>query len=185
MIYAVCCEIGFDAIYALLCGEKLNQRLRMWRKNDKYCELQVVIVGSAHYTYPCKELDKNCVTLPQCCCVTMGQESCKNDTVKCGNGPVAVEMVGSDAEMICGEWQTGPTLQSVSREKYNVVLSILETVLFPAFDVNKLGPGGGGDIAVIMEDDEDLKNPTRMNRIHPACLPPRDRSAPTSRAHSG
>ena len=36
VIYAVCREICFDAIYALLCGEKLNQRLRMWRKNDKY-----------------------------------------------------------------------------------------------------------------------------------------------------
>ena len=36
VIYAVCREICFDAIYALLCGEKLNQRLGMWRKNDKY-----------------------------------------------------------------------------------------------------------------------------------------------------
>ena len=36
VIYAVCREICFDVIYALLCGEKLNQRLRMWRKNDKY-----------------------------------------------------------------------------------------------------------------------------------------------------
>ena len=31
-----CREICFVAIYALLCGEKLNQTLRMWRKNDKY-----------------------------------------------------------------------------------------------------------------------------------------------------
>ena len=46
--YVVCWQIGlswftlfswkicFVAIYTLLCGEKLNQILRMWRKNDKY-----------------------------------------------------------------------------------------------------------------------------------------------------
>ena len=31
-----CRKICFVAIYAFLCGEKFNQRLRMWRKNDKY-----------------------------------------------------------------------------------------------------------------------------------------------------
>ena len=36
VIYAVCRKICFDEIYALLCGEKWNQRLRMWRKNYKY-----------------------------------------------------------------------------------------------------------------------------------------------------
>ena len=31
-----CRKFCFVAIYALLCGEKLNQRFHMWRKNDKY-----------------------------------------------------------------------------------------------------------------------------------------------------
>ena len=31
-----CREICFVAIYALLCGEKLNQKLCLWRKKDKY-----------------------------------------------------------------------------------------------------------------------------------------------------
>ena len=31
-----CRKICFVAIYALLCGEKLNQKLPPWRKNDKY-----------------------------------------------------------------------------------------------------------------------------------------------------
>ena len=31
-----CCKICFVAIYALLCGEKLNQKLCLWRKKDKY-----------------------------------------------------------------------------------------------------------------------------------------------------
>ena len=34
-----CCKIRIVAIYAvypLLCGEKLNQKLCLWRKKDKY-----------------------------------------------------------------------------------------------------------------------------------------------------
>ena len=31
-----CCERYFVAIYALLCGEKFNQKLCLWRKKDKY-----------------------------------------------------------------------------------------------------------------------------------------------------
>ena len=62
VIYAVCREICFDAIYALLCGEKLNQRLHMWRKNDKY---QVWwwphIKRKSFWTHNSKlDLDDNC-----------------------------------------------------------------------------------------------------------------------------
>ena len=32
----ICREIGCIAVNALLCGEKLNQKLRLWRKKDKY-----------------------------------------------------------------------------------------------------------------------------------------------------
>ena len=35
-IYALCREIHFVAIYALLCGEKFIQKFSMWRKNDRY-----------------------------------------------------------------------------------------------------------------------------------------------------
>ena len=35
-----CREIYFVAIYALLCGKKLNQKLHMWRKNDRYAGTQ-------------------------------------------------------------------------------------------------------------------------------------------------
>merc|ERR1711899_383419 len=83
-----------------------------------------VIVGSAHCTYLCKDTNDNGVTLPSCCCVDLdlGQESCRNDTMKCGTKPRAVEMDGSDAEIICGEWQTGSTTQQTSGEEYNVLL---------------------------------------------------------------
>ena len=35
-IYVLLWQICFVAIYALLCGEKIIQKLHMWRKNDKY-----------------------------------------------------------------------------------------------------------------------------------------------------
>ena len=35
-IYVLLWQICFVAIYALLCGEKIIKKLRMWRKNDKY-----------------------------------------------------------------------------------------------------------------------------------------------------
>ena len=41
-----CCKICFVAIYALLCGEKFNQKLRMWRKNYKY---QVCLITGHPY----------------------------------------------------------------------------------------------------------------------------------------
>ena len=43
-IYVLLWQICFVAIYALLCGEKIIQKLRMWRKNDKYqvCTLAVI-----------------------------------------------------------------------------------------------------------------------------------------------
>ena len=31
-----CCQICFVVIYADLCGEKLSQKLNLWRQNDKY-----------------------------------------------------------------------------------------------------------------------------------------------------
>ena len=42
--------------------------------------------------------------------------------MKYDTDPKAVEMDGSDAEIICGEWQTGSISQNVSMEEYNVVL---------------------------------------------------------------
>ena len=145
-----------------------------------------VIVGSAHCTYMCKDTDSNGVMLPACCCVTNkeGQESCSADTVKCGTDPKAVEMDGSDAEIICGEWQTGSTSRSASGEQYNVVLPIVEIIQSPAFDADGKGPGGGSDIAVFKVNDASLQNPRKL-KIYPACLPPKDRNPPTEGVHSG
>ena len=111
--------------------------LRTRLKSEHLCAVNLlavppnptVIVGSAHCTYLCKDTNNEGKTLPSCCCVSndKGQESCATDTVKCGQDPRAVEMGGSDAEIICGEWQTGST-QYASGEEYNVVLPILEII---------------------------------------------------------
>ena len=45
-----CCKICFVAIYALLCGEKWNQILHMWRKNYKY---QVCIISASSLHHEC------------------------------------------------------------------------------------------------------------------------------------
>ena len=42
-IYTLLSQICFVAIYALLCGEKINQKLRVWRKNEKYEVRKTVI----------------------------------------------------------------------------------------------------------------------------------------------
>merc|ERR1712223_2202292 len=145
-----------------------------------------VIVGSAHCTYQCRDKNDNGVTLPACCCVdsSKGQESCSEDTDKCGTEPKAVEMDGSAAEILCGEWQTGSTTPQTSGEQYNVLLPITEIVRSPNFDAKDRGPEGGSDIAVFKVNDYQLKD-SRKNRIYPACLPPKDRSYSEFGVHSG
>ena len=44
-------------------------------------------------------------------------------------------MTGSDAEILCGEWQTGDTPQSVSGEQYNIRLDIKKIVRHPDYFV--------------------------------------------------
>ena len=45
-------------------------------------------------------------------------------------------MTGHDAEIICGEWETGDTPSTSSGERYNIVLSINEIVKHPGYTVN-------------------------------------------------
>jgi len=144
-----------------------------------------VVVGAAHCTYLCKDTDEDGRVLPSCCCVTStrGQESCAEDTVKCGIKPLAVEMDGGDAQILCGEWQTGNDDQTVTEEKYNVVLPITEIIRHPNFDTKTEGPGAGSDIAVFKVQDVYLKM-SETSRIYPACLPPIDRQ-PKTGVHSG
>ena len=116
-----------------------------------------VVVGAAHCTYLCKDTDSSGRKLPTCCCVSIGQETCSDDTARCGSDPRAVEMDGRDAEILCGEWQTGSASLSTSGEEYNVVLPITQIVRHPDFDVADERPERGSDIGVFKVTDTDIK----------------------------
>mgnify|MGYP001393187412 CR=1 FL=1 len=45
-------------------------------------------------------------------------------------------MTGTDAEIVCGEWQTGDTAPTLSGERYNIVLDIYKIVRHPNYIVN-------------------------------------------------
>ena len=59
-IYALLSQICFVVIYAFLCGDKINQKLRMWRTNDKYevCRDIVgkVCIAAEHCTKDAKKV---------------------------------------------------------------------------------------------------------------------------------
>ena len=43
-------------------------------------------------------------------------------------------MTGQDADILCGEWQTGDTPPASSGERYNIVLNILEIIRHPGYN---------------------------------------------------
>lgn len=84
-----------------------------------------------------------------------------------------------DAEILCGEWDTGRR----EGEDYNVVLPIEEIIRHPDFGATK-GAGEGSDIVVFKINSESLQISKDL-KIYPACLPKKDRSHPTEGFHSG
>ena len=70
---------------------------------------------------------------------------------------MGVEMNNRDAEIICGEWETGDTPMDFRSEKYNVVLRVKEIVRHPNYNAD-VGPGEGSDLAVFKVDDTTLAN---------------------------
>ena len=44
---------------------------------------------------------------------------------------------GSDAEVMCGEWETGETPSSVSGEQFNIVLPITSIVRHPGYTISR------------------------------------------------
>ena len=127
-----------------------------------------VLVGAAHCTYLCK---KSATTVVSACCCAVGAESCADDTNRCGTEPKVYEMTGFDAEIVCGEWETGSIPFSQSGEQYNIILSISEIVRHPDFDTSEgAGPGSGRDIAVFKVNDQDL-NIDQYSLHKPTCLP--------------
>ena len=69
-----------------------------------------------------------------CCCG--GPNDCSDNIERCGTQPKVVEMTGSDAEILCGEWDTSDTPLNESGERYNIVLNIREIIKHPNYKVN-------------------------------------------------
>merc|ERR1711892_118020 len=127
-----------------------------------------VIVGVAHCTYLCK--NGNHRIDPCCCRKKTDSTDCSDDVAKCGNKPKVVEMEPTDAEILCGEWETGPTPPSLSGENKNIVLSILDIKRHPKFDP-KIGPIAGNDIVVFKVDDKKIRNnPNKRKNLNTVCF---------------
>ena len=68
-----------------------------------------------------------------------------------------MEMNGGDAEILCGEWETGDAPPVSSGEEYNIVLSINEIVRHPGYTVSIDSSAYlQNDIAVFKVNDQNL-----------------------------
>ena len=66
-------------------------------------------------------------------------------------------MSGKDAEILCGEWETGNTPANSSGEFYNIKISIEEIVRHPDYKVNEESAAYlQNDIAVFKVDNSIL-----------------------------
>merc|ERR1712126_56566 len=138
-----------------------------------------VLVGAAHCTYLCKNKTEDVVN--NCCCAS-GPENCAKNTTRCGTDPKVSEMTSEDADIICGEWETGTMKSSRSEEEY--ILSIKEIIRHPNFNTSS-GPGDGNDIAVFKVDNVSLTSED-ISKLTPTCLPSSSSSfIGASAVHSG
>ena len=98
-----------------------------------------VIVGAAHCTYLCKNSEDQ--ILPNCCCSGGGEGGgagsldCSSDLTKCPGRAAVVEMTGEDAEILCGEWQTGDLPPEQSQERFNILLPIISIIRHPDYTI--------------------------------------------------
>ena len=141
-----------------------------------------VLVGPAHCTYLCKSLQGE---VDNCCCG--GPNDCSDNMARCGNSTEVVDMTGEDAEIICGEWETGTIPSEVSGEKYNIILNIKAITRHPDYTVNINSSAYlQNDIAAFKVDDSISSNLMQFNKwkIYPACLPSGKRTS-TRGYHSG
>jgi len=125
-----------------------------------------IIVGPAHCTFICKNGKHR---IPSCCCRT-DTTNCSETNSACGRFPKVVEMKPEDAQVLCGEWEIGPTPMQLSNETYNIELDITEIIRHPSFNTEK-GPIEGNDMAIFKVNDEKIQN-GEVERLHlyPACI---------------
>ena len=111
-----------------------------------------VFVGPAHCTFLCKSSRG---VVDNCCCG--GPNDCSDNLSRCGDIAKVSEMTGQDAEILCGEWETGATPSNVSEEKFNIFLSIKEIIRHPNYLVNVNSSAYlQNDVSVFKVDDSIL-----------------------------
>ena len=111
-----------------------------------------VLVGPAHCTDLCKSSRG---VVDNCCCG--GQYDCSDNLSRCGKNPKVVGMTANDAEILCGEWETGDAPSTSSEEEYNIVLNINSIVKHPNYTVNLNSSAYlENDIAVFKVNDASL-----------------------------
>ena len=143
-----------------------------------------VFVSAAHCVTVCRSRSLNMI-VPNCCCPNVGGEMCSNNP-ECEDDADIVSMTGEDAEIICGEWETGPTPMDDSGEEYNVILPIKKITIHPNYTISRGELNSqfvANDLAVFFVKDEQLKQ--NENKIVPICLPSSTHQFPTTSVHSG
>ena len=129
-----------------------------------------VIVGVAHCTFVCKGKASGNIQ-PNCCCENVSGQV--GDCTGCEVDAETQEITGEDAEIVCGEWQTGQTSMSASGEQYNAILPIKNIIRHPDYEIVRGEQSSqyvSADLAVFMVDDTELTYPAN-HRIYPACIP--------------
>ena len=143
-----------------------------------------VLVSAAHCVTVCRSVAKNKV-IPNCCCPNVGGEMC-SDNPDCEDDAEITNMIGDDAEIICGEWETGPTPMDESEEVYNIILPIKKITIHPNYSISRGELNSqfvANDLAVFFVEDEQLKQ--SADKIVPICLPSSEHQSPMTAVHSG
>ena len=87
---------------------------------------------------------------------------------RCGINPRIWEMTGSDADILCGEWDSnGNTDPSTSGERFNIALTIKEIVRHPDYRNNLDNEQSylQNDIAIFKVDENALSKVTVIDSI--------------------
>ena len=131
----------------------------------------LVIVTSAHCVHACKSETGHKV--PNCCCQNVRGKRCLADA-RCGVNSSVEVMTGEDAEVICGEFETGGNFTAEeSGEEFNIVLQIESISVHPNYNITR----GVNNSQYVINDiatlhlREDLSE-TDISRLTPVCLPP-------------
>ena len=138
----------------------------------------LVIVTAAHCVFLCKSEAGD--TVPNCCCENVKGKLCLGDS-QCGVNPSVEVMSGENAEVICGEFETGGDFTAEeSGEDYNIVLEIESISVHPGYNITR-GVNNSqyvaNDIATL-HFQENLTEP-EISQLTPVCLP-----QPQSQPHS-